>query len=248
MKKTITTMGMPATVQVLDESANPALFDEIFAGWQLIDERFSPYKSTSEVNQINAGQLSALNYSQQMIEIVRLAAEVKRQTAGYFDVWRQGRFDPSGIVKGYAIQQAASWLEAAGYRNFLVEIAGDIELRGQPSTSTGWRVGLENPFDRSQLIKIVELKDRGIATSGTYIRGPHIDNPISGGAAEELISLTVIAEDVFRADSLATAACAMGRAGLTFLAQVEGVEAYAVLPDRQAIFTSGFEQYVVETS
>jgi len=77
------------------------------------------------------------------------------------------------------------------------------------------------------------------------VRGGHIynptntDQPISG-----IVSLTVIGPDVYEADRFATAAFAMGPAGLLFMENLPGFEAYMIDPNGMAAYTSGFERYV----
>ncbi|MGH7193526.1 MAG: FAD:protein FMN transferase, partial [Candidatus Saccharimonadales bacterium] len=82
-------------------------------------------------------------------------------------------------------------------------------------------------------------------TSGTAIRGQHIydphrpDKPI-----EEIVSLTVIGPDIYEADRFATAAFAMGKAGIGFIGSLDGFEGYMIDAAKQATFTDGFEGYV----
>ena len=80
---------------------------------------------------------------------------------------------------------------------------------GQP-----WRVGIRNPFQRDELVKVLAISDHGVATSGTAIRGQHIYNPWQHGLQfTEVVSLTVIGPSIYDADRFATAAFAMGRSG-----------------------------------
>jgi thiamine biosynthesis lipoprotein len=93
------------------------------------------------------------------------------------------------------------------------------------------------------------VKDRGVATSGTYVRGQHIYNPVTGGLPEpEILSITVIGADVCDADGYATAAFAMGRAGIGFVEAAAGLEGYMIDSRGLATFTSGFGSYVVDAS
>ncbi len=168
----------------------------------------------------------------------------KLETEGYFDCRCRGEIDPSGLVKGYAISQAAKLLIEAGCQNFLIEIAGDLQTKGVNDEGKPWQVGIENPFNRAEIIKIVKLADMGMATSGTAIHPDHIINPLTRQPAHEIASLTVIAPNVYDADRMATAAFAMGQKGVEFMQKLPGYAAYMVTNDRQGIMTESFKQYV----
>lgn len=243
VKATELIMGMPITVEVIDSDETNDL-TTIFAYFQQVDEHYSPYKPDSEVSRLNAG-LAPQHASQEMRDILALCEETKRQTDGYFDIEHHGRIDPSGLVKGWAIQQAAGRLLARGRQHFYIEAGGDIAAQGQNAEGQPWRVGIRNPFNSEQIIKILAISDRGVATSGSYIRGRHIYDPHSGRAAPDSIkSLTVVGPNIYDADRFATAAFAMGPAGLTFIAQLEGFEGYMIDDTQTASYTSGFEDYV----
>ena len=101
-----------------------------------------------------------------------------------------------------------------------------------------------NPFDGQQIIKVVHPRGRGVATSGTYVRGEHIYNPHAPDRPiADIVSLTVIGPDVLEADRFATAAFAMGRAGIQFIEAMPGLEGYVVDRSGRATLTSGFGDY-----
>jgi thiamine biosynthesis lipoprotein len=112
---------------------------------------------------------------------------------------------------------------------------------GQPC-----RVGIRNPFNTQEIVKVLSLRDCGVATSGTSIRGQHIYDPHHPDRAiTEIVSLTVIGPDVYEADRFATAAFAMGKEGIYFIEQLDGFEGYMIDQNKQATFTSGFERFVL---
>jgi thiamine biosynthesis lipoprotein len=86
----------------------------------------------------------------------------------------------------------------------------------------------------------------GIATSGTYIRGRHIYDPFAaeGQSIDEIVSLTVLGPNVYEADRFATAAFAMGPAGIHFIERESGLEGYMIGKNGIATMTSGFAEYV----
>ena len=181
-----------------------------------------------------------------MRTVFALAEQTKRQTGGYFDIDRSGFYDPSGVVKGWAILNAADILRRAGAANFYVEAGGDIQMAGRNGEGGDWRVGIRNPFDPTQIIKVLSLTDCGVATSGTYARGRHIYNPKDAeDPLSEIVSLTVIGPDICEADRFATAAFAMGTGGIFFIEALPGFEGYMINSEGRATSTTGFERYVL---
>ena len=179
-----------------------------------------------------------------MRRIFQLAEETRADTRGYFDVRRGGRYDPSGIVKGWAIHNAALLLRRQGHSNLNVDAGGDIQIYGESPEGGPWRVGIRDPFDPNAIVKVLSLTDCGVATSGTYFRGEHIYNPLRPGPlGGDVISLTVIGPDVYEADRFATAAFAMGSDGVNFIEGLDGFEAYQIDTAGMATFTSGFMRF-----
>jgi thiamine biosynthesis lipoprotein len=245
MKRLRLIMGMPITVEVLDDYVTADDLQAVFDWFAEVDQRFSTYKSTSEVSRINRGELAERDFSPQMREVLAIGRRTARETSGFFNMERDGLLDPSGIVKGWAIQCAAELLAGAGYRDFYVDAGGDIQVagfyQGRP-----WRVGIRNPFNRHENVKVLALSDRGVATSGTAIRGQHIYNPFAPERPlEDIVSLTVVGPNVLEADRFATAAFAMGRDGIRFIESLPEFEGYAVDAAGMATYTSGFEEYVL---
>lgn len=240
-------MGMPATVEIADAKASLQDIDAVFDYFTYVDNTFSTYKEGSEIMKINRGEILPADYSADMLEIFKLAEETKKQTNGYFDIKNtKGGFDPSGIVKGWAIYKAAKILEERGFANFFVDVGGDIQTKGKNAEGQVWQVGIQNPFSVApSVIKVLEIGDCGIATSGTYIRGQHIYNPHNRVQTfDDIVSLTVIGPNVYEADRFATAAFAMGKSGLQFIASLPGFEGYIIDSNGHATMTSGFKNYV----
>jgi len=237
-------MGMPITVEVVDESATDADVDAIYKYFEYVDETFSTYKETSEITRINKGTLSLAEASEDMHTVFRLSDQTKWETDGYFDIYRNGSYDPSGIVKGWAIYNAAEQLRARGFKHYYVDAGGDIQTAGKNAEGQTWRVGIRNPFNIQQIVKVVYIHDHGIATSGSYIRGQHIYNPKSSEPfVSDVVSLTVIGPNVYEADRFATAAFAMGRDGIDFIEQLNGFEGYMIDENGWATLSSGFGAY-----
>lgn len=246
MKETRLLMGMPITVEVLDAGVSHEALERVYAYFAQVDRTFSTYKEDSEISRLNRGELSEEQCSAAMRTILALSEQTRQETRGYFDIRRgDGTRDPSGIVKGWAIRNAARRLADAGWRNFYVDAGGDVQVCGTREDGGPWRVGIRNPFNRYENVKVLTLSDCGVATSGTAIRGQHIYDPHAPGAPLlEVASITVLGPDVYEADRFATAAFAMGLEGIRFIAGLAGFEGYMIDAQGQATFTGGFERYV----
>ena len=236
-------MGMPVVLEIVDASASQASLDAVFDYFTYIDEQFSTYKSTSEITLFNEGSIKEDDLSDDMKTVLRLSEETKKLTDGFFDIVYKGRRDPSGLVKGWAIHNAANMLRRNGFKNFYVEIGGDIEVEGNNGKGEKWSIGIRNPFKREEVVKIVNLSGVGIATSGTAVRGSHIYDPKGKRSATEIVSLTVIGPNIYEADRFATAAFAMGKRGIEFIERLPGFEGYMIDLDGIATYTSGFAKY-----
>lgn len=245
LRETRLVMGMPVTVQTQDDAATQEHLNRAFAYFQYVDETFSPYKASSEVSRLNRGELAPEGYSADLRETLALAERTKRETGGYFDIMRDGVCDPSGVVKGWAIRRAAELLRASDLKNFYVDAGGDIQAIGTHDGAP-WRVGIRNPFNRQQIVKALAVSDCGVATSGTAVRGQHIYNPLDPATPLlDVVSLTVIGADICDADRFATAAFAMGRAGIRFIEHLPGFEGYMIDAHGVATYTSGFERFTL---
>jgi thiamine biosynthesis lipoprotein len=245
MKQSRIIMGMPVILEVIDSWVTGKTFDEVFAYFEYVDRKFSTYKDESEISLINRQEITVEQSSEDMQAIFMLAEQTRQETDGYFDIARNGKYDPSGIVKGWAIYNAAEILRQAGFKNYYVDAGGDIQVSGKNDEGQDWRVGIQSPFNPKEIVKVVSLQDCGMATSGTYVRGQHIYDPKdSEQPITEIVSLTVIGPDIYEADRFATAAFAMGSAGIYFIENLKGFEGYMIDPKGLATYTSGFERYV----
>jgi len=238
-------MGMPASVELVgSDDIQP--IEHIFDLWDEINARFSTYRDDSEVAHINRGNIAPSNHSREMQEVLSLAEKTMRETAGYFNVRRpDGTFDPSGIVKGWAIRKAADLAKASGFDSYYLEIGGDIQTNGHNAEGKEWTIGIRNPFNREQIVKVLYPRGAGVATSGTAARGNHIYNPHDPRVPiTDIVSLTVVGPDVCEADRFATAAFAMGRSGIDFIEKLEGFEGYSIDSAGIATLTSGLGSHL----
>lgn len=247
MKQTRLMMGMPITIEIVDNKNFGNIFSEIFDYFIYIDETFSTYKPTSEISKINLKKQSLKDVSSDVAEVLRLSELTKKETNGYFNIERNGKLDPSGLVKGWAIYKASKILRTKGFENFYIEAGGDIQVIGKNKNGENWRTGIQNPFNKNEIVKVLSLENQGVATSGTYIRGQHIYNPIGkNDKLIDVVSLTVVGPNVYEADRFATAAFAMQEGAIQFIESIYGLEGYMIRKDKTATFTSGFEKFVLK--
>lgn len=232
---------MPVTVHVVDDVAQSEAMDKVFEDFALLDRTFSPFLAGSEVSRINRAELRTEDAGQLVNQAINLCRLYEQATEGYFSPWIAGRFDPSGLVKGWAIDRACSILDGYGYRNFFVDAGGDVQTRGRNAEGGPWRVGVRHPVERDKVACVVLASGLAVATSGTYEKGEHILDPHTGDPATALISFTVVGPDILQADVYATAGIAMGVSGLEFVGRTAGYEAFAIDEHLRASYTRGFK-------
>jgi thiamine biosynthesis lipoprotein len=236
-------MGMPVTILVAgDGAAASAAVDAAFEDFSYLDRTFSPFLPGSAVSRINRGELLLRESGELVQRAADLCRLYEQATEGYFSAWPGGRFEPSGLVKGLAIDRACSILDRHGCRDYLIDAGGDVQTRGSSPAGGPWRVGIRHPVSRGQVVRVVLAEDLAVATSGTYEKGEHIVNPHTGSPARGWLSFTVVGPDIFNADIYATAAFAMGEDGLGFIERTPGYEAYAIESSLVATWTEGFDE------
>jgi thiamine biosynthesis lipoprotein len=232
---------MRAKLNIVGEQNLDKTVVEIKRIFNEIDEKFSTYKPDSLISKYNRKEIGS---SGELNFILGECERTRKETSGYFDCEYGGRCDPTGLVKGYALSQAAKCLREAGYINFLVEISGDVQTAGLNEEGEPWAVGIQNPFNLKEIVKVVKLSGQGIATSGNAIHPGHIVNPFTHQSATEIASMSVIADDVYDCDRMATAAFAMGSKGIEFVNKQSGYSGYMITKDKVGIMSEGFKQYV----
>ena len=236
-------MGMPVTIDVVDPDATHQVLNDAMSEFRLLDQVFSSYLAESAVSRINRGEVDVEQAGDLVQHAIRLCRMYESATDGYFSAWIGGRFDPSGLVKAWAIDRACSVLEKRGYSSFFVDAGGDVQTRGLGHGGTPWRIGIRNPLVRDKFAKVISASDLAVATSGTYEKGNHILDPHTGRPADGLLSLTVVGPDIVLADVLATAGFANGLSALEFVHRFDGYDGYAIGVDQMTSWTPGFEAY-----
>lgn len=224
-------MGLPMSIHVrgpraLGETVAEAVASA-FTDLRAEEAMFSTWRPDSPVSRIKDGRDRLVDAHPRIRHVAALCELAGHRTGGSFAAWLPGpdgrqRFDPTGLVKGWAVEQAFTGLLAdlrkLGPHDALVCAGGDIAVACSRTDTPNWVVAVEDPRDRSRTLRALELRTGAVATSGTAARGTHIIDPVTGGAAEGLLSATVIGPKLIWADVYATAAFVKGDAALPWLA------------------------------
>ncbi|MEU6290113.1 FAD:protein FMN transferase [Streptomyces sp. NPDC005047] len=232
-----------------EPSAVRAALDEAVAGLRRADEVFSTYRDDSQVSRLARDEVTVDACAPEVAEVLELAAEAERVSDGWFSARYRGRLDPTGIVKGWAVERAARRIAAAGATGVSLNGGGDVQLLGSPGARRPWRVGVSDPLRPGGLAAVVSAAgaaELAVATSGSAERGAHVVDPRTGrSAVTDLLSVTVVAPRLTWADCWATAAFAMGsREGLRWLESLPGVEGLLITAGDEVRCTGGLAAWL----
>ena len=233
-------MGTVFSIDIRDQGPWDGAITEVVQWLHRVDAVFSTYRADSDISRIRRGELVPGDADPAVAVVLALCAQVQAETDGYFSMRPYGELDPTGLVKGWAVEYASALLRSRGARNHAVNGGGDVQLAGRPAPDQPWSVGIADPHDRTRVCAVVTGGDRAVATSGNAERGTHIVDPTSGRAADELASATVIGPSLTRADCYATAAFAMGPAALDWIVSRDGYAALLVTRDGELLHSAGW--------
>ena len=171
----------------------------------------------------------------------------------------------SAVAKGYSVDVVAHFLDSKGIKNYIVDIGGEVVVKGKNSQGGLWRVGINKPIDDSlsrqkDLQTILEITNAGLATSGNYRnyyykdgkKYAHTIDPRTGYPVQHnILSSTVIAKDCMTADALATAFMVMGlEEAEKFCKADPNIDAYFIYSGKdgkfETYFTEGIKKYIKE--
>jgi thiamine biosynthesis lipoprotein len=308
------TMGTTFQVKVADaagaSNATEILQRAVDDTLAEINRQMSTFQSASEISRFNNSRSSEpMRVSRGLVDILRLALQVNRESNGAFDVtvnplvelWGFGKknapvtippqaqidsclncigskfvtilndsiiaksnpcieLDFGGIAQGYGVDAVAELVHRKGYRNFLVEIGGELALRGL-NLGRKWQIGIDRPslgaLPGQNLEAVLELSELAVSTSGDYrdffmindTVYSHTINPVTGRPVNNgLASVTIIAPNCMLADALCTAVMVIGpEQGLRWIESMPGVEVFMILRDGDKFtdkMTPGFRKYL----
>jgi thiamine biosynthesis lipoprotein len=224
-------MGTVFSFDIREPGVSETVLDEAAVLLSEVDQTFSTYRENSEISRIARGELSVASCSPDVRFVLAECERHRLATDGYFSAYAAGALDPSGYVKGWAIEQASDLLREAGSTHHCVNGGGDVQCVGGATTATPWRIGIADPRMAGKIISVVAGTDYAVATSGVQQRGAHIVDPHIGTPPTGLLSLTIVGPRLTEADVYATAGFAMGRRAREWAEGLIGYRAFAVTDD-----------------
>jgi FAD:protein FMN transferase len=244
-------MGTTVSIEVRPPLVPGEVLDAVLAQLHDVDARFSTYRPDSEISRLARGEVDEADCSTDVRQVLAACDHLAMVTGGAFDARRHrrdGRLDPSGFVKGWAVEEAAWRIDSAGGRNYWINAGGDIVARGEREPGNPWRVGIRHPDRADRVAAVLAVSDRAVATSGDYERGDHVTDPRSGRSPSGLRSVTVVGPGLAFTDAYATAVYVMGLDGLRWLTASpdrSAFAAYAITDDDRAVWTERMDRYLV---
>jgi len=243
-------MGTGFIFQIEDEAGDLRLEELSASAVEILEDanqRFSLYIIDSEISRLVRGELAWDLASHPQLMIRELVEGWREKTAGFFDARAGGAdYDPSGLVKSWATQNAADFLLANGVRHFTVNAGGDILLSPELKSALLNRVGLSNlksigaeDAGANLVLNLLGTNFRAVATSGISERGEHIWRQ---DQQAELVQVSVAGIDLVEADIWATAIISGGMAAWRlFEERSEGrMRAIATTRDGSMFTSPGF--------
>lgn len=221
----------------------PAVQEAIQAACEVlheVDRVFSTWHPTSPLSRYRRGEVAFDDLPPEVAVVAEACTLARAASRGWFDPWRvPGGFDPTGLVKGWAVERAVERAAASGAPGGMVNVGGDLAVWGRPADGGRWTVAVRHPAHADAAAAIVAV-ERAIATSAEYERGAHLWDPFTGRSRCRAASATVVGPSLAMADALATALAVAGTPGLAFVAGADGYEGLVIEHGGTARATTGF--------
>ncbi len=222
-------MGMPVSVHVRAvEPTRPDLtagVARVFANLRKVDAVLSTWRSDSDLLRLQHGEIEEAHAW--VADVTELCLEAEERTDGLFRAWRRRpgarlAYDPTGLVKGWAVAAAAAHLDVVPEISYSIGAGGDIVVGAGPGPSAAaptWRIGIEDPRRPGAVARVVSVQRGAVATSGAAARGAHVVDPRTGRGIGRDGSATVVGPDLLWADVWATASWVDPARAVTLMAQ-----------------------------
>ena len=272
------------TVYKITYQSEDNLKEEIETELKKVDYSLSPFNPNSVITRVNHNEKTEVDSF--FVHVFHLAKKISDETHGAFDItvaplvnaWGFGfkkstgvdslivdslMLDCSAIAKGFGVDAVARLLERKGIKNYMVDIGGEVVVRGKNSKMNAWRIGINKPVDDSlsvnqELQTVLAISDVGMATSGNYrnfyYKGgkkyAHTIDPRTGYPVQHsILSSTVIAKDCASADAYATAFMVMGLdSAKAFCEAHPELDAYFICSGEgdkyETYFTDGMKKFI----
>ena len=219
-------MGMPISLALrgrhVDDAAGEQAWQDALAELRWVDEVFSTWRSDSQVSRLGRGETTLAECHPTVAEVLRLGDDARVSSGGAFDVCLPGpdgvrRLDPSGVVKGWAVDRAVAPLLALAETDVCLSAGGDMVCHVADPGGEPWLIGIEDPLDPTRLVARVPVTRGAVATSGSAHRGAHVVDARTGQPQDVLASVTVVGAHLTSVDIDATTALALGLDGPAWL-------------------------------
>lgn len=224
----------------LSTSDTLAAIDDACGVLHRVDTTFSTWIERSPMSRYRSGEIALDEAPEELVEVLGRCEVARGLSGGWFDPWAMpGGVDPTGLVKGWAVDRCIDLLQRRGAGAALINAGGDVGVFGEPSPGQPWRVGIRHPWRTDALARVIETRV-AVATSGNYERGPHLVNPFNGEPTCSVASATVTGPSLSLADALATAAAVAGPVALDIVAAIDGYDLYLIGSDGSELASDGF--------
>jgi len=219
-------MGMPISLAMRGRHAAGAkalaAWAEVMQDLSEVDRVFSTYRPDSFVSRLARHEITLDECPPEVGEVMALGELAERESFGAFRVRRPGpsgepMLDPSGVVKGWAVERAAVHLRDLETTDFCLSAGGDMVCWTLDPLAPPWRIGIEDPHDPRRLVAVAHVTTGAVATSGTAHRGSHLVDARTGLAPRGVTSVSVVGHSLTWSDIEATAAYAHGLDAATWL-------------------------------
>lgn len=266
--KTYNFMGTSVTIKVsgLDKKIANEMIEDAAREIEKIEFLLNPFREGSEIWILN--KYGVLKYpSEHLLTVLERALKYSEVSQGAFDITavstakdvtyrdialsrEEVRFLKKGVIislggiaKGYAVDRAIEVLKRNGVQHGLVDAGGDIRTIDGRGDGKAWRIGVRNPFNKVELVAILKLSNKAVATSGVYERS-NVMNPRERKAVEDPVSATVISNSAMDADALATLSLVSPEIGLNIVKRFDS-ELMLIRRSGEMIFSDGFKSYIL---
>ncbi|WP_300765910.1 FAD:protein FMN transferase [uncultured Bifidobacterium sp.] len=246
--RTLNVMNLPFTI-LLDGPGDARVMESAIGGigdvLVDVDRRFSPFRSDSLVCRYRAGDRSMLT-DDDFTDVHSRSLLARMETDGLFDPFFRGGYDPTGLVKGWAVERAFDLvlnplIAQGSIAAAAINAGGDMAVAPRADGDL-WHIGVVDSHDGRRFVAAFDLPSGAVATSGTSERGEHVVRRF-----HDVVQATVIADSLVDADVWATALLAASLRDIDRLVGEHGLTAVLVLgPERILAYSNGQRTEPVE--
>ncbi|HFI0214202.1 TPA: FAD:protein FMN transferase [Streptococcus suis] len=243
ISRTVEAMTLPFTISLATtqtrqlEDELERLSSTILSELERLEEKFSAFRSTSMVCRFQNGDKSVL-LDNEFQEVFTLAEMAYQETDGAFDPYYKGVYDPTGLVKGWVIEEIFKttllpYLQHPDVEAVCLNGGGDMQFATKEASAFVWKIGIENPENLQEMLAVFTAKNGAIATSGYSKRGQHIQSK------NDLQQITFMDTSLTRADVWATAGLSMPENKLVQVIAHHQLSGLYIKPQQLQFFQKG---------